>query len=200
MSPSRRFAIVISGLLVLVAILLLVVFIVCPLAGHPLLKNYSVPTSGMEPTVRKGDLIIGEGFSQWSKPLGRGDVVIFKIGGIQDIEMRPGSTPDTVFVQRIAAVGGDAIEFRPGEILVNGSPFVTRSEGREIHYDGGVSLQTTLHALDGKIIVPAGHFFTVGDNTDRSFDGRYWGYVPESNVLLRARWRYAPADRRGAIR
>jgi signal peptidase I len=200
MSRQRRIAIAIAMVSLCAAMVCLIIFVACPLTGHPLLKNYAVPTLGMDPTVSKGDLIIGEGFSRWTAPLGRGDVVIFKIGGIQGIEMRPGSTPETVFVQRIAALAGDVIEFQPGKVLVNGSEFVTRSEGREIHYDGAYSPYAALHSLDGKLIVPQGHVFTVGDNTGRSFDGRYWGFVPEKNVLLRARWRYAPSNRRGAIR
>ena len=163
-----------------------------------LVQAFVVPTPSMESTVLVGDHVVVNKFlyapHRWIRFLPyrdvrRGDVVVFKFP----------EDPRRDFIKRVVALPGDVVEIRDKTVFVNGEPenepLANHSESRVWHDD---ALPAALQRRDqlAPVRIPPDTYFAMGDNRDSSYDSRFWGPVPGSNLKGRALfvyWSFAPA-------
>jgi signal peptidase I len=187
---------------------LIVAAIVFPLKSAVADWNW-VPSGSMRPTILEGELVFinklaydlkvpftTTHLAQWGNPQ-RGEIAVFY------------SPQDGVrLVKRVIGLPGDRIALHANQLTINGKPVawskagegwrsyatpleeqnaavLTETLGTVSHPIMSLTHQSALRDFD-EITVPSGQYFMMGDNRDRSYDSRYFGFVPRDQFLGRA--------------
>ena len=190
------------------------------------MEAYRIPSESMEPAMLVGDFLfvnkLAYGphipFTDVSLPgytdPKRGDIAIYRSPPQYD---QPHDLTPTV-VKRVVAVAADTIYMRDGLLHVNGiaQRLGYGTPDRAGHVDtpderfawmrnhalrGSRFGQPIEHpSLDnwGPMVVPAEHFFAMGDNRYNSKDARYYGFVPRKNVRGKPMFIYFSYDKLGS--
>jgi len=180
-------------------------------------KPFSIPSGSMEDTLQIGDRILVNRLVYHTRPIERGDVVVFDgadsfvpmsevpqrnplSAGVAWVGQSLGvMAPDsTDFVKRVIGVGGDRVACcsPSGRVTVNG---VELDEFPYLFTGDAPSMQ------DFDVVVPAGMLWVMGDHRSNSADSRAHmgdpggGFVPESKVVGRAMNVLWPLGRIGSV-
>jgi signal peptidase I len=154
--------------------------------------------------VDTGDQVFVDKFSyNFVKPH-RGDVFVFRTDNIPGIRADPETGPP-FYIKRLAGLPGDTLRIDAPFLFVNGEKAKGYGFQRVMKIqDGyrGYSPGTTLLSDPQKTFrVPEHGYFAMGDNSYNSYDSRYWGPVPEVNLVGRGLFVYWPFSRHwGLIR
>jgi len=178
-------------------------------------EPFRIPSSSMMPTLITGDFIYVNKFSygfklpvlhdtviEMGKPK-RGDIVVFSAPLDQSQD----------YIKRVVAIPGDRVFYdqRKKQLTINGKrieqKFVEAYSGlvdspdnrkmlNKIEYIEGREhriLTKNFSSVNQKmayfdVTVPEGHYFALGDNRDNSADSRFWGFIPERNLVGEAKF------------
>ena len=179
-------------------ILLIVLFLRSFLA-----EPFRIPSGSMLPTLLIGDYVLVNKYEygiklpitktqviEISKPQ-RGDVVVFRYPANEKIN----------FIKRVIGIPGDKIKYIGKKVYVNDVEYIKNKQATHQYIDdfGREELDIFIENQDNKkyhilndnmspanddeFEVPEKHYFVMGDNRDHSSDSRYWGFVPEENLV-----------------
>lgn len=183
------------------------IFVIVLLLRSFLVEPFRIPSGSLEPTLLTGDFVfvnkyqyglrwpvINRKFIPVSEPE-RGDIAVFRWP--VDLSLN--------YIKRIIGLPGDNIRYTDKQWIINGEPVPQEFAGYTINPDSrgrGIKVEKRLEKLNGKeytiyvrpdttaedfeLDVPPGNYFAIGDNRDDSSDSRYWGFVPEENLVGQA--------------
>ena len=172
-----------------------------------MVEPFRIPSGSMMPTLLVGDFILVNKFAYGirlpvinTKVINvgepkRGDVVVFRYP----------KDPGTDYIKRVIGLPGDRIAYYNKKVFVNGKELKQQEQsiyegvGSGIGMSGAhlkdenvfgvqhrILIDDDRPTLNGDFVVPEHHYFVMGDNRDNSNDSRYWGFVPEENLVGKA--------------
>lgn len=166
------------------------------------IRTYTVDSSSMFPTLNVNDKVLTEVITRYFRQPARGEVIVFVYpdsnltSGVQQIrrttvdylgyvasnlmDLQWPKDDEIEYVKRVIGLPGDTIDISNNKLYVNGD------EVDEPYLSPNMFTNTTGSSLEFPFTVPEHQYFVMGDNRENSFDSRYWGTVPEENIIGRS--------------
>ncbi len=182
--------------------LLLAALIVAVVIKTFVIQPFYIPSGSMIPTLEVDDRVMVSKVNDVFGEIERGEILVFENPyRVAEEESIPEAVVRSVLealgirtspyddlVKRVVALGGEEIEIRDNQVLVDGFAV------DEPYLQPGTSMPEF-----GPQVVPEGHLFMMGDNRNSSSDGRVFGPIPVEDVIGEAVIRIWPLDRLGGI-
>jgi signal peptidase I len=137
-----------------------------------------VEGQSMEPSLHDNQRLIIEKISYRFHPPQRGDIVVLRL---------PNRHSDPL-IKRVVGLPGETVEISDGRVIIDGQVL-----------DEPYLNQYTYQGMSPRV-VPEDQLFVLGDNRGFSNDSRAFGFVPFSDVIGRAWFRYWPPLEIGPVR
>ncbi len=178
-----------------------------------LFAAFQVPVNSMAPTIVAGDRVYANKITYKHETPEYGDIVLFKNPENRKI----------YFIKRVVALGGDTVEIKAGQLLINGQ-LLKREwvEKKTVYVDkqhvegdvfweslGDVQYQIFVSKLTsgpntqekdfGPVTVPAYQCFVMGDNRNHSFDSRNFGSLSLGALKGKLTLIYWPLQHRSTL-
>lgn len=161
---------------------LVIAFVIAMIIRTFLISAYKIPSESMLDTLLMGDHLLASKISYIVGKPKHGDVAIFEY----PLE------PEKDFIKRVIGVPGDKIRIENQQVYRNGLPLDEPYKITHSYEKDGDTIE--------EFTVPEGLYMMMGDNRGNSFDGRYWGFVPENSFKGKALVIYWSKEPGGSVR
>lgn len=159
---------------------IVVAFIMALIIRAFFVQVFWIPSSSMEPTLDIQDRIVVNKVSYHFRGPKRYEIVVFRQVGEE-------ASPKKDIIKRVIGLPGEKLELKDGIVYINNQPL---NEEHPMNRD---------FADFGPVKVPPKSYFMMGDNRPASADSRYWGFLPEKNIIGPAFFRIWPLRKIGLI-
>ena len=166
-----------------------------------LFEPFQIPTGSMIPTLQVGDFILVNKYSYGLRLPVFGTKVV-DIGQPKNGDVMVFIPPheNEYFIKRVIGIPGDKIRYQNKTLFINDqkqnldfiSQYPPINPEYLVYNESLGEVEHGIHRnpyVDPRILewqVPPGNYFMMGDNRDQSSDSRYWGFVPETNIVGKA--------------
>ena len=145
-------------------------------------QAFKIPSGSMEETLQVGDHLLVNKFI-YGPTIPFTDQRLFSIRDPRQsdiIVFEYPEDPSKDFIKRIVGVPGDVVQGIDKKVYVNGKHYQIP---QEVHKENGlVPKEQNPRDTFGPVRVPEGSYFVMGDNRDRSYDSRFWGFVKKEKI------------------
>lgn len=205
----------------------LLVFLVCFGFFRTAIADWNpIPSGSMRPTLLEGDVVLVDRLA-YDLKLPLTDLSLARLGDPERGDVVTFSSPQdgTRLIKRLVGIPGDVIELRDEVLYINHQAAVYADARRVTEKIGPPGFIVSVPALRlsesaagsrtrtvqiytppnfaspkrnfGPVVVPADHYFMLGDNRDNSEDSRYIGFVPRELIIGHAHRVLVSADIKG---